>query len=327
MQLHPPLPHVAVDVVAEQRRRGHEHHAPDEGGREAGDEPAPRHAPGRSERHEVRGEREPERGQVPGDAGRRWRAPGPRQHAGGEHPAQRREHDGVSRQRVAQDGGNDLRARPERPAHGPADLALAHPRSIVDRHLDDAQPRARGFHLHLDGPAVVAVAHVEPPQRLGRDGAEGAEVRGPRAGQQVHQLHAQPRADDRVPGLGSARTAAEAARADHEVGPAFQDRRDDLGQLARLVAAVSVQEDDDVGVPGRGDSREAGLAVAPQRLRHDRGAGSARDLGRPVARAVVHDDDLVDGGGDRAYDIADRLLLVERWNHDHDARCGHAAPV
>ena len=327
MHLHPPLPHVAVDVVAEQRRRRHEHHAPDESGREAGDEPAPRHAPGRGERHEVRGEREPERGQVPGDAGRRWRAPGPREHAGGEQQPGRREQDGVSRQGVAQDGGDDLRPRPERPAYGPADLALPHPRPVVDGDLDDAQPRARGFHLHLDGPAVVAVAHVEPPQRLGRDGAEGAEVGGPRAGQQVHQLDAEPRAEDRVPGLGPARAAAEAARADHEVGAAFEDRRDDLGQLARLVALVPVQEHDHVRLPGRGDSRETRLAVAPPRLRHDRGAGRACDLGRPVARAVVHDHDLVDDGRDPAHDVADRLLLVERGNHDHDARCGHEAPV
>ena len=327
MHLHPPLPHVAVDVVAEERRRRHEHHAPDEGGREAGDEPAPRHAPGRGECHEVRGERDPERGQVPGDAGRRWRAPGPREYAGGEQQPGRREYDGVARQRVAQDGGDDLRPRPERPAHGPADLALPHPRSVVDRHLHDAQPRARGLHLHLDGPAVVAVAHVEPPQRLGRDGAEGAEVGGPRAGQQVHQLDREPRAEDRVPGLRARGAVPEAARADHEVGPTFEDRRDDVRQLAGLVAPVPVQEHDHVRRPGCGDPGETRLAVAPPRLRHDRGAGRARDLGRPVARAVVHDDDLVDGGGDGAYDIADRLLLVERGNHDHDARGGHEAPV
>ena len=198
---------------------------------------------------------------------------------------------------MAQDRGDDLRARPDRPAHGPADLALPHPRPVVDRHLDDAQPRACGLHLHLDGPAVVAVAHVEATQGLGRDRAEGTEVTGSRAGQQVHQGDAEPRAEHRVPGLGARGPPAETARADHEVGATVQDRRDDLRQLPRLVAAVPVEEDDDLRISCGGDPGETRLAVAAARLGHHRGAGRARDLGRAVARAVVHDDHLRTTGG------------------------------
>ena len=234
----------------------------------------------------------------------------------------------VRRQGVAQDRGDDLRARPDRPAHGPADLALSHPRAVVDRHLDDAQPRARGLDLHLDGPAVVAVAHVEPAQRLGRDGAEGTEVGGARARQQVHQADAQARAEHRVPRLGARGAPAEAARADHEVGrgPRGSARRSRVSWPGSSLRSPS-RKTTRSAPAGRGDPGEARLAVAAARLGHDRGAGRARDLGRAVARAVVHDDHLVDGRRDRAHDVADRLLLVERGDHDHDARRGHGAPV
>ena len=40
---------------------------------------------------------------------------------------------------------------------------------------------------------------------------------------------------------------AQGARADDEVGFVREDRRDEFGQVLRVIAVVAVEEDDDVG--------------------------------------------------------------------------------
>ena len=135
------------------------------------------------------------------------------------------------------------------------------------------------------------------------------------------------RAEDRVPGVGARRAPAEAARADHEVGPALEDRRDHVHELRRVVAVVPVEEDEDVRVSGRGDPGEAGLAVAAPRLAHDRApaarATSAVRSREPLSTTITS----WTTRRDLAHDDADRLLLVEGGDDDDDARRGHEGPV
>ena len=59
VELDAAFPHVAVDVVAQERRRRHERHPPGERQAEAEQEPAPAEPARRRERDEIRGEREP----------------------------------------------------------------------------------------------------------------------------------------------------------------------------------------------------------------------------------------------------------------------------
>src|SRR4051794_34019782 len=79
--------------------------------------------------------------------------------------------------RVARDRPQDLRAGPERARERARDLrATRRAPPVVDRDLDDAEPATERLHLHLDGPAVVAVVHLERSQRVPADRAERAEV-------------------------------------------------------------------------------------------------------------------------------------------------------
>lgn len=168
-------------------------------------------------------------------------------------------------------------------------------------------------------------------QRVDADRAERAEVRVPRAEEHAHQ-----RARERVPEARLREEHAPAARprdarADDEIGLAREHGPGDERELLREVRVVAVEEHDDVLVRERRERRgaraeehleprEACAAVPAAVLAHDERPRRARDLARPVARAVVDDDEHVDallrqlGDHER-----ERRLLVERGDQDGDA--------
>ena len=83
------------------------------------------------------------------------------------------------------------------------------------------------------------------------------------------------------------------ARTDDEVVAAGAERGDHVGDRRRIVGAVAVHEDDDVGVIGCLCAGEAGAAVTAagfDRLR----AGAARLRDGVVSAAAVGDDHAVD---------------------------------
>ena len=47
---------------------------------------------------------------------------------------------------------------------------------MIHRDFEDAQPGARGLHLHLQIPAVSFLAHIKFCERITSDGAERAHV-------------------------------------------------------------------------------------------------------------------------------------------------------
>ncbi|MFN9942571.1 MAG: hypothetical protein ACK56I_24185, partial [bacterium] len=48
--------------------------------------------------------------------------------------------------------------------------------AVGDGYFADAESPLQGTNLHFDGPAVVAVPHVESGQAGSADGAEGAKI-------------------------------------------------------------------------------------------------------------------------------------------------------
>ncbi len=109
------------------------------------------------------------------------------------------------------------------------------------------------------------------------------------------------------------------ARADDEIVTAGANGSDHVFDECRIVGAVAVHENDDIGIIGRLRAGEAGAAVAIADADH-LGAGAARDVGRAVAAAAIGDDDPVDDvarqGG---HDAANRRGFVEGRNDDGDA--------
>jgi hypothetical protein len=107
-------------------------------------------------------------------------------------------------------------------------------------------------------------------------------------------------------------------RAHHEIGGAGRDGCHDGRQKGRHVAAIAIEEADDLGSEGK--RRHAGGAGAPVATSRLAGHSRARCRGLlcgAIGRAVIHDDDVVHAlAQDLANDAADRLGLVETGN-DH----------
>ena len=109
------------------------------------------------------------------------------------------------------------------------------------------------------------------------------------------------------------------ARTDDEVVAAGAKRGDHVGDRRRIVGAVAVHEDDNIGVIGGLRAGEAGAAIAAagfDRLR----AGAARLRDGVVGAAAVGDDHPVDDMARQVgNDGGDRFAFVERRNDDGDA--------
>jgi hypothetical protein len=111
------------------------------------------------------------------------------------------------------------------------------------------------------------------------------------------------------------------------------DRRDQLGQVGRLVLQVAVHGDDDLAA-GSGDACVHRGMLAEVAFEGDDADAvvpvvqAGQDVERPVGRAVVHEDHLggqacaVDGLDDAVVERLDRPFLVEHG--DDDAHAGRA---
>ena len=112
------------------------------------------------------------------------------------------------------------------------------------------------------------------------------------------------------------------AHADHQVRLAAQHRPDEQGQVARVVAAVALHEDDGAGAArerGAG-ARQTGVAVPAPRLVDDPRAARLEQLATAVARAVVDEDRALEEpglGGELGEQAGQRRGLVQDRDDDH----------
>ena len=164
-----------------------------------------------------------------------------------------------SRAIIERDAGAGAGHSPDRASHlRPAETA---PQG-VDGHFDDPQTVLDGLDLHLHGPAVRAIPHVEAAQRLGADGAVGTEVGHRRPPQQTYEQRGHPVSRDLRSGQGARLPPAQRARPDGQVGPAG-DRFEQPESLRSLERPVAIREQHDVdGVQVR-EGGQAGQARSP----------------------------------------------------------------
>ena len=96
---------------------------------------------------------------------------------------------------------------------------------------------------------------------------------------------------------------------------AFADARKELRDEGRVIAAVAVEEDDDVA-PGRLGSSQAGAAIATPQLADYHCPGVLRKFGGAVPRAAVDHDDAFDADvAQLGEHVDDRRRLIQ---HRHD---------
>jgi hypothetical protein len=117
-------------------------------------------------------------------------------------------------------------------------------------------------------------------------------------------------------------------RAHDEIGRTARDRSDHVRQERRHVAAVTVEEADDVGIVAHGrKTSRAGAAIAAARLAEHARTRRARARRGRIARAVVDHDHLVDTLRQHAGDDArDRLFFIQTRNDDADDRLRAGKP-
>src|SRR5262249_21162230 len=149
---------------------------------------------------------------------------------------------------------------------------------------------------------------------------EGTHVGEVRAIEKAEEQAREPSGDElrRVHAAGLA--PAPDPRADDEILLAGKDGRDQAGYELGAIAAVAVEEHDDLAVAmDVVHSRLAGPAIAALRLVNHPRAGGLSALGGAVAAAIVHDHDLADRLAQHgADDLADRLLLVQGGDDHRD---------
>lgn len=77
----------------------------------------------------------------------------------------------------ASDGPKDLGTCADHSFEGAGDFGLSDTDAVADRDFEDAQTCEDSFDLHLDGPSVVSVPHIEDIESLASDGAKRSKIR------------------------------------------------------------------------------------------------------------------------------------------------------
>src|SRR5262245_16379704 len=122
-------------------------------------------------------------------------------------------------------GGEDARARSNRSDKASRDFGTAAaPPVIIGGNLQDAQPRSRRPHLHLEIPAIGQLAHSKLHERVAPDRTQGAHVRILHAVKKPHAPTGDTPGRELVPGDASRLAITACARCDEEIVAVGPDR-------------------------------------------------------------------------------------------------------
>ena len=186
-----------------------------------------------------------------------------------------------------------------------------------DLQFDDAQTLSRSPDLHLQRPAPVPVVHLQLEQFRESHRAKRRKVREGISEEQTNESEHETVAQ---PGVGQDRayvTAGPVADPENKIGVGPENGCGDALDVGGIVTPVRVDEHENVRrhveLREMPDPRQAGRTVSALWLIDDVRAVSSGDLGRPIRRAVVHDDDSADQLGNRAENQRERGFLVQGW--------------
>jgi len=192
--------------------------------------------------------------------------------------------------------------------------------AVRHRDFEDPQPGAGGAHLHLDVPAVGHFLHAEHQQQVARDGAEGAHVGVADAIEKPHAVTGHHAGGDLVPGDAAGFPLTARTRADDEVERTVADRRDQGGNAAGIVGAVTIHEHQNVARRCGLRRSKAGAAIARPGIDHVSSRGACARSGFVSTAAIGHDHPADNVAGNATHHVSDRGFLVQRRDrHDHAA--------
>src|SRR4029450_12171458 len=192
---------------------------------------------------------------------------------------------------------------------------------MVYRDFENAQAVARGFHLHLQIPAIGVLAHIEPFERSTTNGTKWGHVRITNPVEQSQNQSGESSGKDLLE-IHAARLAlAAGSRANHEIICPTCHGFDNLIHERGPVAAVAIEKNHNVAF-GRKRTNTGGarVSVSARRGHHAR-AYFMSAFSSPIRTAVINDNDLVRQTCREAFahDAGDRFLLIQRGDNDRDA--------
>src|SRR6266498_1349518 len=164
---------------------------------------------------------------------------------------------GVPQRRV-----QDTIGRQQRAADRAADLGSAgHAWPVAYWYLGDPRMPAGGLDDHLDWPAVGPLAHLQRFEYVVLYDAEWTQVGQLDSIEQAHQPRDQLVSDTLMQRHRAGRHSAAHSRAEHQVGRAIKNRREQPAQLSWNEAAVAIHKCQHITVGG-GDAGGACIPVA-----------------------------------------------------------------
>jgi hypothetical protein len=192
--------------------------------------------------------------------------------------------------------------------------------AMVYGNFENAQARARSFHLHFQIPAVSFLAHAKFHERVLSDGAKRAHVgvTNPVKRSQNESSDASRQDLLEIHAVGFA--LASRTRANNEIVRAARDWVDKLIHKRGDIAPVAIEKNNDLAFGRKSaNARCACASVTAGRSYHAR-TRFTRALGSAIGAAIIDHDYLVWQSSREtfSYDASDRFLLVQRRDNDGD---------
>ena len=161
------------------------------------------------------------------------------------------------------------------------------------RNLENAQPDAGDFHLHLQIPAVSFLTHVEFRKCVAANGAKRAHVGVTNAVKQSQNQSGNASRQNLLEVHTAWFALPARARADHEIVRAARDWVHKLIHKRRDIAAVAVEKYNDLAFRRKSADARCTCAPVTARRSHDARTRFTRTFGRVIGAAVIDHDHLV----------------------------------
>src|SRR5256885_6024350 len=193
--------------------------------------------------------------------------------------------------------------------------------AMIYGNFEDPKLGARGFHLHLQIPAVCLLAHAEPFKRVSPDRAKRAHIGIADAIQNRHHPSGEAPCENLLNVHATWFALPARTRSDDEIICASRDWIGELLHKLGTIAAIAVEKNHDVGSILQAGNSGRTCAPVSARSFHNASPGFTSAFSCSIRAAVVDNDNI--GGNlccrDFTHNAGDRLFFIERWNDDRDA--------
>src|SRR6185437_65167 len=164
---------------------------------------------------------------------------------------------------------------------------------MVYRDFENTQPVARGFHLHLQVPAVSLLAHVELFECITADGTEWGHIRVINPVDEPQNQSSESSGNDLLEIHAAGFALSAGARADHEIVRAAPNGINKLIHERGHVAAVAIEKNHNVTFGRKRTNADGASASVSTRRGHHVRACFMCALSGSIGAAVINDDHLV----------------------------------